>query len=164
MSQRSNNQRETGLIGAVEALATGVGRVGYGLLHLPLQLLPIQTRTHVHNAIRELSYGFASLPRDFAEIASQGIEAWAEEDTPDDVLMAAPSLPPLGVDIHSTPAKRDLGPTQRVGLIIMPIAPPMAPIGGGTQRFGSSTPTPLSEGLVITPLEDNPLGNDSKGE
>ena len=164
MSERPKSQRETGLIGAVEVLATNVGHLGYGLLYLPLQLLPIQTRTHVHNAIRELSYGFASLPRDFAEIASQGIEAWAQKDEPEDVLMAAPSLPPRGVEVRSTPAERDLGATRRVGLITMPIAPPMAPLGGGMQHFGSSTPMPLSEGLVITPLEDNPLGNDSKGK
>ena len=163
MSQRSKGQRETGLIGAVETLVTGVAHLGYGLLSLPLQVLPFQTRTHVHNAIRELSYGFASLPRDFAEIASQGIERWAQEDQVEDVLMAAPSLPSRGVEVRSTPTERDLGATRRVGLITMPVAPPMAPLGGGMQHFGASAPT-VSEGLVIAHIEYNPLGNDIGGE
>jgi hypothetical protein len=171
MSQRSKGQREAGLVGAVEDLATSVGRFGYGLLHLPLQLLPTQTRTHVHNAIRELSYGFASLPRDFADIASEAIEGWAQDDQPDELLSAGPKLPSRGFEVRSTPAERDLGPSQRIGLITLPDAPPMAPLGGGTQLFGASAPSPVPAGLTIQHagltiqhIEYDPPGNDIEGE
>jgi hypothetical protein len=33
----------------------------------------------MRNATQELMYAFASLPRDFAEIAGEAIEAWAGE-------------------------------------------------------------------------------------
>jgi hypothetical protein len=158
MSQPPTNRREAGVIGAVEELASTVGRFGYGLLHLPLQLLPTQTRTHMHNVIRELSYGFASLPRDFAEIASHGIEAWIDEDAnqPQDVLMAAPTIPSPG----SAPTRRDLGPTRRVGVLNIPETPPSAPPGGGTLLYSAVVP----EGLNIAHIEYDPPGPDLEGE
>jgi hypothetical protein len=182
MSEAPTSRREEGFIGAVEELATTVGRLGYGLLHLPLQLLPNQTRTHMHNVIRELSYGFASLPRDFADIASHGIEAWiddgkeqpadvllgaagpgatvAPEATPADVLIPTPSIPSPGMEVGSSPTRRDLGPTRRVGVLNIPETPPSAPADGGTRLYSSVVP----EGLNIAHIEYDPPGPDLEGE
>ncbi len=74
-SRRSNNA----LIDTVEELAVGAGRLGYGLLSLGLDLLPAQSRQHMHNAVRELSHAFATLPGDFATIAGAEIERWAAD-------------------------------------------------------------------------------------
>lgn len=68
-----------GLLDTVEGLAVGAGRLGYGLLSLGLDLLPRQSRQHMHNAVHELSRAFATLPRDFAEIAGEEIERWAAD-------------------------------------------------------------------------------------
>jgi hypothetical protein len=68
----------------------GIVRLGFGLFTLPLALLPTQTRTHVHNATRELMYAFASLPGDFAKVAGQAVEDWARES---DVAPATSTAP-----------------------------------------------------------------------
>jgi hypothetical protein len=62
---------------AVE-LAGGFARLGLGVLQIPLSLLPRETRQHTRNAFKELSYAFASLPRDFADIAGERIEEWVK--------------------------------------------------------------------------------------
>lgn len=71
-------RRNNALLEPVEDAARGVARFGYGLLLFSLGLLPKQSRQHMHNAVRELSYAFASLPRDFADIAGSEIERWAK--------------------------------------------------------------------------------------
>ncbi|MCX7859174.1 MAG: hypothetical protein N2385_03720 [Chloroflexus sp.] len=57
----------------------GVARLGFSVFTLPLALLPPESRQHMRNATKELLYAFASLPRDFAEIAGKSIEKWAAE-------------------------------------------------------------------------------------
>ncbi|MBO9314298.1 MAG: hypothetical protein J7456_00770 [Chloroflexus sp.] len=57
----------------------GIARLGFSLFTLPLALLPPESRQHMRNATKELMYAFASLPRDFAEIAGKSIEKWAAE-------------------------------------------------------------------------------------
>ncbi len=57
----------------------GIARLGFSLFTLPLALLPPESRRHMRNATKELMYAFASLPRDFAEIAGKSIEKWAAE-------------------------------------------------------------------------------------
>ncbi len=57
----------------------GIARLGFSLFTLPLALLPQESRQHMRNATKELMYAFASLPRDFAEIAGKSIEKWAAE-------------------------------------------------------------------------------------
>ncbi len=57
----------------------GIARLGFSLFTLPLALLPPESRHHMRNATKELMYAFASLPRDFAEIAGKSIEKWAAE-------------------------------------------------------------------------------------
>lgn len=76
---RPRRRRNNELLDSAEDFATGVGRLGYGLLSLGLGLLPRQSRTHMHNAVRELSYAFATLPRDFADVAGVAIDDWAGE-------------------------------------------------------------------------------------
>lgn len=78
---RRPRRSDNALLDTVEGLATGVGKFGYGLLSLGLDLLPRQSRQHMHNAIHELSHAFATLPRDFAEIAGAEIERWADGTT-----------------------------------------------------------------------------------
>ncbi len=77
MSNRS--QHGDPLYTAIEQAAVQAGRFGYGLLRLPLGLLPTQSRSHMERALYELSRGFASLPGDFARIAGREIERWADE-------------------------------------------------------------------------------------
>ncbi len=77
MSTRSSHNDP--LYGTIEQTAVQVGRFGLGLLRLPLGLLPAQSRTHMERALYELSRGFASLPGDFARIAEQEINRWANE-------------------------------------------------------------------------------------
>jgi hypothetical protein len=57
----------------------GIARLGFAVFTLPLALLPPESRQHMRNATKELMYAFASLPRDFAEIAGKSIEKWAAE-------------------------------------------------------------------------------------
>ena len=57
----------------------GVVRMGFSVFTLPLALLPGESRKHMENATRELMYAFASLPKDFADIAGESIERWAAE-------------------------------------------------------------------------------------
>lgn len=82
MSQSSEGRRprrNNELLDSAEDFAAGVGRLSYSLLSLGLDLLPGQSRTHMHRAVRELSYAFAELPRSFADIAGEAIEEWAAE-------------------------------------------------------------------------------------
>lgn len=72
-------RRSDSLVESVVEFGGGIFRLGFSLIMLPLGLLPVETRTHMRNATRELMYAFATLPRDFAETAGQAIEAWAAE-------------------------------------------------------------------------------------
>jgi hypothetical protein len=155
MSQQEQKQpqRPTSngdLIDAVAGVATGIGRVGYGLLSFGLDLLPPQSRRHMYNAIHELSYGFARLPRDFAEIAGSEIERWAGAD---DAPVAQPTTTPavqkryqavpatLGAALNANPA---------------PAAEPPAPAEPSVSRV----PT----GISISHIEYDPPGRDVDGE
>lgn len=80
MSTRSRNNDP--LYDAIETTTIRIGRFGYGLLRLPLGLLPSQSRTHMERALYELSHGFASLPGDFARIAEHEIKRWIDETPP----------------------------------------------------------------------------------
>ncbi len=66
----------------------GVVRLGFSVFTLPLALLPRESRQHMRNATRELMYAFATLPRDFAEVAEEAIEDWARDS--DDTTTRAP--------------------------------------------------------------------------
>lgn len=80
MSTRSRNNDP--LYDAIETTTIRIGRFGYGLLRLPLGLLPSQSRTHMERALYELSHGFASLPGDFVRIAEHEIKRWIDETPP----------------------------------------------------------------------------------
>lgn len=73
-TRRSNSFMESAM-----EFGGGIVRLGFSIFTLPLALLPPESRTHMRNATQELMYAFASLPRDFAEIAGEAIEAWAGE-------------------------------------------------------------------------------------
>ncbi len=75
----------------------GIVRLGFSLFTLPLALLPTDTRHHMQNATKELMYAFASLPRDFADIAGQPIENWAKESDPASMAPTAPTVPMAGM-------------------------------------------------------------------
>ncbi|WP_298815345.1 lamin tail domain-containing protein [Chloroflexus sp.] len=70
------------LYDAIEETTVRIGRLGYGIIRLPLGLLPAQSRTHMERALCELSRGFASLPGDFARIAEREIRHWIDETPP----------------------------------------------------------------------------------
>lgn len=57
----------------------GLVRLGVSLLTLPMAVLPPESRQHMRNATRELAHAFATLPRDFADVANEAIEQWASE-------------------------------------------------------------------------------------
>jgi Lamin Tail Domain len=145
MSQATQGppRRNNELLDSAEDFAVGVGRLGYGLLSLGLGLLPRQSRTHMHNAVRELSHAFAQLPRDFADVAGAAIEGWATEtDTP-----AAPGAQP-----SATARVRRVRVADPVGTAVpveMPIAPPI---------------TTLATGMMIAHIEFDPPGRDLDGE
>ncbi|MGB9632914.1 MAG: lamin tail domain-containing protein, partial [Chloroflexaceae bacterium] len=93
------------ILGTVEGVVAPVARFGYGLLDLGLGLLPPQSRQHMRNAIRELSCAFASLPRDFAEIAGREIEPWAVRSDVEAALFApAPAPAPETKPAATAPA------------------------------------------------------------
>ncbi|MFQ3664364.1 MAG: hypothetical protein SNJ69_18475, partial [Chloroflexaceae bacterium] len=85
------SRQNDGMLGTMEGVVTPVTRFGYGMLNLIVGLLPPQSRQHTRNAIRELSYAFASLPRDFAEIAGGEIECWAVRSDVEATLAASAS-------------------------------------------------------------------------
>lgn len=72
-------RRSESLLESAVEFGGGIMRLGFALVTLPLAILPPETRMHMRNATQELMYAFASLPRDFAEIAGEAIEAWAAE-------------------------------------------------------------------------------------
>lgn len=72
-------RRNDSFVESVMEFGGGIVRLGFSVFTLPLALLPPESRQHMHNATKELMYAFASLPRDFAEIAGKSIEKWAAE-------------------------------------------------------------------------------------
>lgn len=81
-------RRSDNLVESLVEFGGGAVRLGVSLISLPLAVLPAESRQHVNNAARELMYAFASLPRDFAEIAGESIEKWAREVDADDAPKA----------------------------------------------------------------------------
>lgn len=57
----------------------GIVRMGFSVFTLPFALLPGESRAHMENATRELMHAFATLPKDFADVAGEAIERWAAE-------------------------------------------------------------------------------------
>jgi hypothetical protein len=76
------------LLDTVEELATGVARLGYGMLSIGLDPLPRQSRQHMHNAVRELSHAFATLPGDFAEVEISTVSTLGDSATLSDAAGA----------------------------------------------------------------------------
>ena len=138
------------MLDTVEGVAGGVARFGYGLLDMGLGLLPSQSRQHMRNAIRELSYAFASLPADFAEIAGVEIERWAsvsDEAAPSATVAATATVatpaPATGSAAAATPA-----PVARsaaaTGSATTPAAGKAAPAPGSAPATGKAAPAPGS--------------------
>jgi len=98
------------ILGTVEGVVAPVARFGYGLLDLGLGLLPPQSRQHMRNAIRELSYAFASLPRNFADIAGREIEPWAVRGDVEAALIARTAAPAPETRPAPAPAARPATP------------------------------------------------------
>jgi hypothetical protein len=144
---RSRTGRNGDLIDAVEGFAAGVGRLGYGLLSFGLDLLPPQTRRHMYNAIHELSYAFASLPRDFADIAGAEIERWAG---PAAGAAAPEAAKPVRVT-RLSPEATTLDASPDAATIFTADAPPV-------ER--SAAPG----GVAIAHIEYDPPGRDVDGE
>ncbi|MCU0491583.1 MAG: hypothetical protein MUD01_08345 [Chloroflexaceae bacterium] len=80
------SRRNDSFVEAATEFGGGIVRLGFSVLSLPLAVLPRETRGHMRNATRELMYAFATLPRDFADVANEAIEDWAragdDVDTP----------------------------------------------------------------------------------
>lgn len=152
--ERERQGRNGPLIDTAERAMGGVARLGYGILGVPLRLLPPQTRAHIHNAIRELSYGFASLPGDFADIAGEEIERWARAGE------AAPARQSLTVEIADAPAA-PAAPAAALGATIAPAEPtePAPPPDEPVAAAGMTT-----TGVAITYIEYDPPGRDVDGE
>lgn len=148
--------RNNELLDAAEELAVGVGRLGYSLLSFGLNLLPAQSRTHMHRAISELSYGFASLPRDFAAIAGAEVERWAADAD------AAPQA--TGV-AQPHPGAADPAPVRRVPLAPTgePAAAEPAPTLGAPLAVIPPPPATVV-GVGISFIEFDPPGRDVDGE
>ncbi|MFN3372926.1 MAG: lamin tail domain-containing protein [Chloroflexus sp.] len=117
MSIRSRNNDP--LYDAIETTTIRIGRFGYGLLRLPLGLLPSQSRTHMERALYELSHGFASLPGDFARIAEHEIKRWIDETPPARRRQPEPEQH-LTVMITPEDAVVELAPSQHLAVTIAP--------------------------------------------
>jgi hypothetical protein len=147
---RTARRRNGDLIDSAEELASGVGRLGYGLLSFGIELLPPQSRGHMRNAIRELSYAFAELPRSFAEIAGEPIEEWAAAS--DDAFATAPAGATTAarrVRIYEAPGDGEpLGaaPAVAAGVTIEHIEynPPGADLLGEYVRISNRGPEPVA--------------------
>ncbi len=85
-------QRNDSFMESAMEFGGGVVRLGFSVFTLPFALLPTETRGHMRNATQELMYAFASLPRDFADVAGAAIEDWAAE-TDDPAAAAATAAP-----------------------------------------------------------------------
>lgn len=72
-------RRNDSLIETAVEFGGGLVRLGLSVVTLPLAVLPTETRGHMRNATKELLYAIATLPRDFADVASEAIEEWAAE-------------------------------------------------------------------------------------
>ena len=181
-----------GILGTVEGVAIPAARFGYGLLDLIVGLLPPQSRQHTRNAIRELSYAFASLPRDFAEIAGGEIERWAVRSDVEAALAtptpaaAAPAAPAPGAKpaapapeakpAPATPAPGAKPAAPAPGAKPATPAPetkpaPAAPAPGAkpaaaapVTRISSGTASAATTAVTITYIEFNPQGRDVEGE
>ena len=155
--QRPTPSRKEGdLYDAAEEFIGGVGRLGYGLLALPLSLLPRETRTHLERAVREMGYSFARLPAEFADIAGAEIERWAaegeEEPAPRRPRHAGPQAQHLNVTI--TPAD----------LATPPAAPPAPASGPPLGQVEVLLDKAAPAGVGIAHIEYNPPGSDLAGE
>jgi len=127
------------ILGTVEGVVAPVARFGYGLLDLGLGLLPPQSRQHMRNAIRELSYAFASLPRNFADIAGREIEPWAVRGDVEAALIARTAAP--APETRPAPA-----PAARPAAAPAPGTKPAAPAPGT-----KPAPAPAPETKPATP-------------
>lgn len=77
------SRRNDSFVESAVEFGGGLVRLGFSLATLPLAVLPTETRGHMRNATKELFYAFATLPRDFADVASEAIEEWvADGDKP----------------------------------------------------------------------------------
>lgn len=73
-----STRRTDSLVESATEFAGGVFRLGFSLVTLPLAVLPHESRTHMRNATREMFHAFATLPRNFAEIAGEAVDEWAK--------------------------------------------------------------------------------------
>lgn len=180
------------ILGTVEGVVAPVARFGYGLLDLGLGLLPPQSRQHMRNAIRELSYAFASLPRDFADIAGREIEPWAVRGDVEATLIARTAAPTPKTKPAPTPGAAAPAPETKpatpapaarpapapapetkpaapsaaapTGAAPAPEAKP-APAAPVTRiSSGSAGATATTAAITIAHIEFNPEGRDVEGE
>ncbi len=73
------SRRNDSFVESAVEFGGGLVRLGFSLATLPLAILPTETRGHMRNATKELMYAFATLPKDFADVAGEAIEQWAKE-------------------------------------------------------------------------------------
>lgn len=146
MSTRSRNNDP--LYDAIEMTTIRIGRFGYGLLRLPLGLLPSQSRTHMERALYELSHGFASLPGDFARIAEHEIKRWIDETPPARSRQPEPEQH-LTVMITPEEAVVEPAPSQHLAGTIAP----------AEARTETAAPAPAAEQSPLT-TDEEPIEED----
>ncbi len=146
MSIRSRNNDP--LYDAIETTTIRIGRFGYGLLRLPLGLLPSQSRTHMERALYELSHGFASLPGDFARIAEHEIKRWIDETPPARRRQPEPEQH-LTVMITPEEAVVEPAPSQHLAITIAPVE----------ARTETAAPAPAAEPSQPT-TDEEPIEED----
>ncbi|MEF3274553.1 MAG: lamin tail domain-containing protein [Chloroflexus sp.] len=178
------------LYDAIEETFLRVGRLGYGLLRLPLGLLPTQSRTHMERALSELSRGFASLPGDFARIAEQEIQRWIDEPSLAASHRSLATEQHLTVEITPTAiAKRTASPQEQRQDTAVSNAHATVAMTAVSDQTGADQEEPIEEDVAellidevsrsivdiehliaeppnvsITYIEYDPPGNDLDGE
>jgi hypothetical protein len=163
---RTVRAREDDFVENVVGLAGGAARLGLALFKLPLSLLPRETQQHTLNAFRELSYAFATLPRDFADIAGVEIERWARE-AENPPLTARPRARAnfRAVEARATPIEIETQTGASFEIETQTLI--SSARAGAATAFSSGSSFAagaVSSGVSITYIEFDPPGRDLDGE
>ncbi len=148
--QGSDRQWQRGaIIGAAEDTVAGVIRTGYGFLGIPLGLLPEQSRSWVHSAIRNLTYGVTGLPRNLAKFADAEIDRWEEAEPNVTSALVVKATPAPVAKVEPAPvAKAKPAPVPVLVAKVEPV--PVAKVEPAPVPVAKVEPAPVAKVVETT--------------